>query len=89
MTPLTAPDGLKLAPQEWRVFAVLHDWADRRAIERAINDPDGHQRYSPAAVILAKLKGKITPFGLTIEREERAHTRRWRVVRVEPAEQAA
>lgn len=67
MTEIPIPDGMVLSPQEWRVFAALHDWADKRAVARAINEPNGRQRYSPPHVIVSKLRKKISRFGFDIE----------------------
>lgn len=67
MSEITIPDGLKLSPQEWRVFAALQAWADSKAVAEAINEPDGRKRLTPPGVVVSKIKCKIEPFGLTIE----------------------
>lgn len=91
MTGIPIPDGLRLSPQEWRVFVVLQDWADKRSVERAIHEPNGRPRYTPPNVIVAKLKRKLAPFNLLVECNIGAYDRRprmWRIVKAD-AERAA
>lgn len=88
MSAIPIPEGLSLSPQEWRVFAALQDWADEKAVARAINEPNGKPRYTPPTVIISKLKGKLRPFGIEVECNIGTYDRRprmWRVVRREEA----
>lgn len=60
------PEGLKLSPMKWRVYAAIQDWADREKVQDAI---DGHgERASPPAVIICQLKLTLHRYGLTIEK---------------------
>lgn len=81
---IALPSDVALSPQELRVFAALQEWADASALRRAIDEPDGVRRYSPPAIILAKMRAKLAQTSLTIECNkhpyDRTPDRRWRLV---------
>lgn len=88
---ITLPRGLKLRPQEHRVFTALASgWCDENAIRQAINEPNGQVRHTPANVITSKLRVKLKEYALAIEsRRMPPKKSEWRLARAEPVEAAA
>lgn len=89
------PDGLEMAPQEWRCFEAMQDWAKVSDLQKAINDPDGTPRWTHPRVIVSKIRRKLEPFRLTVETRMLVHSGRgrkpveYRIAPLQTAEEAA